>query len=220
MDTTGLTRVRHDIAAAAGRAGVSKRSVSLVVVSKGRSSADVVMIAMAGADAMGENRQQGLKDRLITDDLRDIEWHFIGPLQSRKASYVNANVSLLHSMDRMSLAHKWVSSGATPVLVQFNLAAESQKSGFDPDDSEQVMDDLLEIGLDVRGVMAIPPHVQNPDKTRRHFARLRAIFDDYAALYGNMEHCSMGMSHDFTVAIEEGSTMVRVGRAIFEPTQH
>jgi uncharacterized pyridoxal phosphate-containing UPF0001 family protein len=118
----------------------------------------------------------------------------------------------------MSLADKWLARGDTPVLLQFNLGKEPQKSGFDPLEADAVLDRSLEVGLQVTGVMAIPPQSEDPESTRPYFHQLRVIFDRYRDSHGAIEHCSMGMSNDFSVAIEEGSTMVRIGRAIFEPT--
>jgi uncharacterized pyridoxal phosphate-containing UPF0001 family protein len=121
-------------------------------------------------------------------------------------------------MDRFSLMAKWASAGSTPVLLQFNMGDEPQKSGFSPDDAGRALDAALDAGLDVRGVMAIPPLAQNPEATRPYYSKLRSIFDRYREHHSLITDCSMGMSNDFAVAIEEGSTMVRVGRAIFEPT--
>jgi uncharacterized pyridoxal phosphate-containing UPF0001 family protein len=118
----------------------------------------------------------------------------------------------------MSLAKKWAATGSTPVLVQFNLGSEPQKSGFDPSDADEILDSMLQMGLDVRGVMAIPPMSDDVETSRPYFARLRAIFDRYRHTCSSVRYCSMGMSNDYGVAIEEGSTMVRVGRAIFDPT--
>jgi hypothetical protein len=218
MDITGLSRVRSEIAAAAARTGVGAGEISLVVVSKGRSNSDVLQIANAGQRLFGENRQQGLAERTLYEFPDGTQWQFIGPLQSRKVPFVERNVSLLQSMDRPSLANKWVRAGRTPVLLQFNVGLEPQKSGFPPSAADETVDVMLESGIDVRGVMAIPPLSRDADATRPYFRELRAIFDRYRDRYEGIEHCSMGMSNDFGVAIEEGSTMVRVGRAIFEPT--
>lgn len=218
MDTSGLNRVRAVVAEAASRSGVDPEDVTLVAVSKGRSSGDVLDVAHAGQLIFGENRQQGLAEREDTDFPDGVQWHFIGPLQSRKARLVATRVSLLHSMDRVSLMKKWSAAGNTPVLLQFNLGDEPQKSGFTPLDADRAMDTALEAGLDVIGVMAIPPIAENPETTRPYFAELRSIFDRFREGHDEIVHCSMGMSSDFAVAIEEGSTMVRVGRAIFEPT--
>jgi hypothetical protein len=218
MDTTGLVNVKSAIDAAATRAHVSADAITLVVVSKGRSNEDVASVVQAGQLILGENRQQGLQDRVTSGLFDEVEWHFVGPLQRRKVSFVREHVVLLHSMDRLSLAQRWSTAPATAVLIQFNLGNEPQKSGFDPNDADAVIDQVLDMGVDVRGVMAIPPMAGDPELTRPYFAQLRGIFDHYCDTSANMEHCSMGMSHDFEVAIEEGSTMVRVGRAIFEPT--
>lgn len=218
MDTRGLSRVRSEIGAAAACAGVSVDGISLVAVSKGRSNDEVMHIANAGQRLFGENRQQGLAERTACVFPDGTQWQFIGPLQSRKVPFVERNVSLLQSMDRPSLAGKWVGAGKTPVLLQFNVGLEPQKSGFAPSAADETIDVMLEIGLDVIGVMAIPPISDDPDATRPYFRQLRAIFDRYRGRYEGIVHCSMGMSNDFAVAIEEGSTMVRVGKAIFEPT--
>jgi pyridoxal phosphate enzyme (YggS family) len=218
MDITGLSRVRSEIAAAAARTGVGTGEISLVVVSKGRSNSDVAQVADEGQRLFGENRQQGLAERFSYEFPDGTQWQFIGPLQSRKVPFVERNVSLLQSMDRPSLANKWARAGRTPVLLQFNVGLEPQKSGFAPSAADEIIDVMLESGLDVRGVMAIPPLSLDPDATRPYFRQLRAIFDRYRERYEGIEHCSMGMSNDFGIAIEEGSTMVRVGRAIFEPT--
>ena len=218
MDISGLSRVRSEIAAAATRAGVGADEISLVAVSKGRSNSDVMQVANAGQQLFGENRQQGLAERISSDFPDGIQWQFIGPLQSRKVSFVQRNVSLLQSMDRLSLANKWVTAGRTPVLLQFNVGLEPQKSGFAPSAADETIDVMLESGLDVTGVMAIPPLSRDADAARPYFRQLREIFDRYRERYEGIEHCSMGMSNDFAVAIEEGSTMVRVGRAIFEST--
>lgn len=217
MDISGLARVRADIDESASMAGVPSSLITLVVVSKGRSHDDVEAIASTGHTVFGENRQQGLAERIERGFPSRIEWHFVGPLQRRKVRWVEEHVTLLHSMDRLSLARSWVAAGDKPALVQFNLGNEPQKSGFDPDSAGAVVETLLAIGVDVRGVMAIPPQAQDPEETRPYFAALRKIYERYRDEYDNMEHCSMGMSSDFQIAIEEGSTMVRVGRAIFEP---
>ncbi len=218
MDTPGLILVRSEIANAADKAGVDVASITLVAVSKGRSNDEVAAIAAAGQRVFAENRQQGLATRVASDLPSRIEWQFIGPLQRRKVPFVAENVALLQSMDRASLASKWAVAGNTPVLLQFNLGHEPQKSGFDPSEADAVLGMSLDAGLAVAGVMAIPPLSKDPDATRPYFEQLRAIFEKYRDQHSAIEYCSMGMSSDFAVAIEEGSTMVRVGRAIFEPT--
>ncbi|GMQ98114.1 MAG: YggS family pyridoxal phosphate-dependent enzyme [Acidimicrobiia bacterium] len=220
MDAGGLIDVQRRIAGAARGSGRSTDDIVLVVVSKQRSDAEVMAVFDAGQRIFGENRQQGLQSRLDSDLPGDIEWHFVGPLQSRKVRYVASAAGLLHSLDRLSLADRWVASHGGSALVQFNLAGEPQKSGFDPRDASQVLDDLISRGVDVRGVMAIPPLAANPETSARWFSKLRSIFESYRDTRDSIDVCSMGMSNDFEVAIREGATMIRVGRAIFEATNN
>ena len=219
MAASGLTTVRTAIALACDRAGVSVEAVELVVVSKQRSDEELLTVYSEGQRVFAENREQGLKQRCDGGLPDDIVWHFVGPLQSRKVASVASHVSLLHSMDRLSLASKWGSRSDVPVLIQFNMAGEEQKSGFDPANADRVIDEVARCGVRIRGVMAIPPMSLDPEETRPWFSRLRTIYDTYAANYPGIDVCSMGMSNDFGVAIEEGATMVRVGRAIFAATE-
>lgn len=215
MVAVTLETVRARIAAAARRAGSDPEAVTLVVVSKGRSDDHVLAAYEAGQRVFAENREQGLRARMESDLPADIIWHFVGPLQRRKVPFVGSHVRLLQSMDRYSLADRWAARTDVPVLVQFNLGREEQKSGFTPSEADEVLVGLLERGLDVRGVMAIPPISDDAEETRPWFAMLRSIFDRYRETHPLIDVCSMGMTNDFEVAIEEGATMVRVGRAIF-----
>jgi len=204
------------MASAAAEAGRDVADIDLVVVSKYRSDAEVREVYDEGERLFGENRQQAFQARIDANLPGDIEWHFIGPLQSRKVRYVAQHASLLHSLDRLSLAQRWVAAQGGPVLIQFNLAAEPQKSGFDPDRSHEVLDSVLETGADVRGVMAIPPLTADPRDGAPWFRLLRSIYDDFQDRSNDVAVCSMGMTNDLEVAILEGSTTIRVGRAIFE----
>lgn len=218
MDPSGLSIVRERMSVAAERAGRDVAEIDLVVVSKMRSNEDVLSIYQAGERLFGENRQQGLRARIEAGLPDDITWHFIGPLQSRKARYVAAHVGLLHSLDRLSLAQRWVDVEGGPALIQFNLAGEPQKVGFDPQRADEVLSSVLEIGVDVHGVMAIPPLVDDPAESAPWFAMLHDIFERYRVESSRIDVCSMGMTNDFEVAIAEGATTIRVGRAIFEGT--
>jgi pyridoxal phosphate enzyme (YggS family) len=218
MATDGLSLVRARMASAAREVGRDVADIDLVVVSKLRSDAEVLDVYAEGQRVFGENRQQAFKARIDADLPDDIEWHFIGPLQSRKVRYVAQHATLLESLDRISLADRWVAAGGGPVLIQFNLAGEVQKSGFDPADADEVLDTVLETGADVRGVMAIPPMTDAPEDVAPWFRRLRAIYDAYRGRNENIDVCSMGMTNDFEIAILEGATTIRVGRAIFEAT--
>lgn len=219
MAHLGLGIVRERIAAACADAGRAPGSVTLVAVSKHRSDEDVRAVHAEGQLIFGENRAQELAARTTAGLPDDIVWHFIGPLQSRKVPLVAASTMLLQSMDRMRLARRWAEHAEVPVLIQFNLAGEPQKSGFAPADADRALDEILALGIDVRGVMAIPPIADDPEDTRPWFAMLRSIFDASHDRYPSMDVCSMGMTNDLEVAVAEGATMVRIGRAIFETTK-
>lgn len=219
MAAIDLATVRRRVDDAARRSGRHPSEVTLVAVSKGRSDDAVRAAYGQGHRVFGENRQQGLAARLDADLPDDIEWHFVGPLQRRKVPFVAEHADLLHSFDRYDLIPRWVGSD-TPVLLQFNMASEPQKGGFVPGDADNVLTRVSEAGIVVRGVMAIPPAVQDPDDARIWFSGLRAIFERYRGTDPAVDTLSMGMSNDFEVAIEEGATMVRVGTAIFGAAQH
>jgi len=214
MAYLGLADVRERIAAAATVAGRSPAEISLVAVSKNRSDTDVLAAYEQGQRVFGENRQQGLAARVSASLPDDIEWHFIGHLQGRKASFVATHATLLHSFDRTDLIRRW-EGRPTPVLLQFNMAAEPQKGGFDPANAAEIFETVSGSGVQVRGVMAIPPIAEDPESSRRHFVALRELFEALRANDASLDVVSMGMSNDYEVAIEEGATMVRVGTAIF-----
>lgn len=216
MGHVGLDRVRARIATACADAGRSVDDVHLLVVSKQRSREEVLAVYDGGQRRFAENRQQALSDRMDEGLPSDIEWHFVGPLQSRKVRAVGGMCALLHSLDRLKVARLWAQHHPdVPVLAEFNLAAEPQKGGFDPAVADELLDTLLDLGLSVRGTMAIPPHTDDPERSRPWFAELRRIHERWADRHPGIDVCSMGMSADLEVAIEEGATMVRIGRAIF-----
>lgn len=212
---TPFADVNRRIADACERAGVDRDSVHLVVVSKTQSDDAVREVYDLGQRVFAENREQGLRARDEAGLPDDIDWHFVGPLQSRKVKSVSQRCVLLQSLDRPKLARLWGDHSTVPALIQFNLAAEPQKSGYAPHDADQVIDEVLEAGVPVRGVMAIPPVADDPHEVRPWFALLYGIYERYRERYPGIEVCSMGMTDDFEVAIEEGSNMVRIGRAIF-----
>lgn len=214
MVMTGFEAVQERIEQAAIRSGRPPSDIELVAVSKNRPASAIRDVYEAGQRVFGENRQQGLAARLEEGLPEDISWHFIGPLQSRKALFVNRNVDLLESFDRLDLIKKWRGSD-TPVLLQFNVADEPQKGGFDPAEAQRVFDEVASAGIVVRGVMAIPPYVTDPEDSRPWFALLRSVFEELRTTSDAIDTLSMGMSNDYEVAIEEGATLVRVGTAIF-----
>jgi len=201
---------------AAERVGRDPSSITLVAVSKAKSVADIEAIYGLGHRDFGENRAQEMAEKAarLPDDIR---WHFVGGLQTNKARLIRPITHLLHSMDRPSLAGAWAKGSGLPppVLLQVNTGHELQKSGVAPDDARSTLSEVLSLGLDVRGLMAIPPLTEDPEAQRPHFAMLRKLRSELAAEHPGIIELSMGMTDDFEIAIEEGSSIIRVGRAIF-----
>jgi hypothetical protein len=203
-------------AAAAARAGRSAEEVTVVAVSKAKPASDIEAVYAMGHRDFGENRAQEMAEKAsrLPDDIR---WHFVGGLQANKARLVRPMTHLLHSMDRESLAAAWAKGSGLPppVLLQVNTGREPQKSGVMPEQARDTLERIVELGLEVRGLMAIPPISDDPQAQRAHFALLRDLRDDLSRDHPGIEELSMGMTDDFEVAVEEGSSIIRVGRAIF-----
>jgi len=222
-----LTAVRGRIAAAAGRAGRDPLSVTLVAVSKFHPVSAIEEAYACGQRHFGENRVQeaeekkGLLEPLI-ESADPLRLELIGALQSNKVRKAVAAVSRIQSIDSADLGARVgrvaVEMGRVmPVLIQVDLAGEATKSGVPEAELPAVLASLRGVsGLSVDGLMAIPPFLEDPEDVRPYFKRLRELRDQAVArglLAGG--ELSMGMSHDFEAAIEEGATIVRVGTAIF-----
>ena len=217
-----LQAVRARIAAACIAAGRPLESVRLLAVSKTWPAASVREAIAAGQRAFGENYVQEAIDKKaelasLNQDL-DLEWHFIGPLQSNKTRLVAENFAWVHSVDRLKIAERL--SGQRPpelaplqICLQVNVSGEASKSGCDPDQAATLASTLATLpGLRLRGLMAIPEPSDDPLRQRQQFAILRRLRD---SLPMELDTLSMGMSHDLEAAIMEGSTLLRIGTAIF-----
>lgn len=213
-----LSMVLTAVEEACRRVGRDPSEVRVVAVAKGQPPEAVRSLYDMGHRDFGENRAQELaaKAPVLPEDVR---WHFVGPLQSNKVRLVRPVVSMLHSLDRESLAMAWMKGPGfpPPVLLQVNVGREPQKHGVDPDEAEAVCSHFLELGVPVVGVMAIPPLPKEPEDSRPYFRRLRHLRDRIRERHPQVVELSMGMSDDFQVAVEEGATLIRVGRAIFGP---
>lgn len=175
-----------------------------------------------GQRDFGENRAAELATKAVAMPA-DVRWHFIGHLQRNKVRLVRPVAHLLHTIDRLSLATAWLKGpgSAPPALLEVNLADEPQKGGVSVTDAPAMAEQILALGVNLTGVMAIPPQVDDPEQSRPFFRRLALLRDELALSHPAMRELSMGMTDDFEVAIEEGATMIRVGRAIFGPrNQH
>jgi hypothetical protein len=222
-----LAVVRGRIAAAAQRAGRDPKAISLVAVSKFHPVAAVREAYAAGQRCFGENRVQEAEEKKrllipLVQNADPLRLELIGALQSNKVRRALATVSRIQSIDSTPLGVR-VGRTATemglvmPVLIQVDLAGEATKAGVPETELLAVLDGLRGMGgITLDGLMAIPPFLEDPENVRPYFARLRALRDQ-AAERGLLagRDLSMGMSHDFEVAIEEGATIVRVGTAIF-----
>ncbi len=221
-------RVRERLAAAARRAGRRVEDVLLVAVSKGVDPTQLLAAAGSGVTDFGENRVQEALPKIA--HLRPqvagvVRWHLVGHLQRNKARQAAQSFDVIHSVDSVELAIALDQRAAQAgriceVLVQVNLASEPQKFGIAPEAIPAMLQSLSALsGIRVVGLMTIAPQVDHPEIVRPVFRRLRALRDDAARAGGapGLTHLSMGMSEDFEVAVEEGATMVRIGRAIFGP---
>lgn len=207
--------VQEAVAAACRRAGRAPDDVLLIAVSKTVDLPRIRAAVAAGVLALGENRVQEAKDKVEALG-RPVPWHLIGSLQTNKARDAVQLFDWIHSVDRIDLARE-LDRRAHAIgrtvrgLLQVNLGDEPQKGGAAPDDVKRLLDETAALPrLQIVGLMAIPPHTDDPEGARPYFKRLRELRDALG-----LPHLSMGMSADFAVAIEEGATMVRVGTAVF-----
>ena len=220
-----LAAVRARIEAAARRAARDPSSITLIAVTKTFSGDHVRAAWNAGQRDFGENKVQEAEQKIgATRDLSGARWHLIGHLQSNKSKKAAAGFSMIHSIDSVDLLHRVdraaAEHGSNPeILVQADLAREATKFGADVSDTEAIVRAALDArAVRLAGLMVLPPWNENQEETRPWFARLRALRDALMSSgipAGALRHLSMGMSHDFEAAIEEGATMVRVGTAIF-----
>jgi hypothetical protein len=225
---SNLDRVRQRMAQAALRSGRAPESVRLIAVTKGQPAEVVRNAYAAGVREVGENRvEEALAKRAALADLPDLRWHLIGHIQSRKAGGVPGAFALVHSIDRPKIAAVLDRLAGerglrVPALLECNVTGEATKGGWDarPGVSRAVLLEGLQAAgglpnLDVAGLMTMAPWTRNESQLRGVFRRLRELRDEGQAAGSRWPELSMGMSDDFELAIEEGATMVRIGRALF-----
>ncbi len=214
-----LDAVRGGMRAAARCAGRDPESIRLVLASKTQPPEAIRAAYAAGAREFGENYvQEAAAKRDALGDLSDLRWHLIGHLQRNKAKLAVATFMMIQTLESEALAAALAHARETPpmpVLIEINLAAESSKTGVAAGAAGALIDAVRGL-VEVRGLMAIPPLGANVEASRPWFARLRELRDRLARSSGlALSELSMGMTDDFEVAIEEGATIVRVGRAVF-----
>jgi pyridoxal phosphate enzyme (YggS family) len=222
-----IVAVRERINAAARSAGRNSDEITLIAISKTFPAESIREAYASGLRIFGESRVQEFAGKAeALNDLQNVEWHMIGHLQTNKAAKAVQLFHTVDSLDSLHLAEKLNSAAEElgkklPVLIEINVGGEAAKTGIAPDSQE--LENILQAAsrlthLEIRGLMTVPPFTENPEGARPIFQRLRQLRDQIAARNlpsVSMKVLSMGMSHDFEVAIEEGSTCVRVGTAIF-----
>ena len=201
-------RVREQIAAAASRSGRSPDDVELLAAVKYLETPRLQELADAGVTLLGENRAQQLAEKAQAYP-GVFRWHFIGQLQSRKVRDIVPHVELIHSVASESALRRLAQHGTpeTRILIEVNVAGEASKAGIAPDELPRYLEASP---VEVAGLMTMPPFAAEPEASRPYFARLRALAEQHG-----LRELSMGTSQDFSVAVEEGATIVRVGSVLF-----
>ncbi|MGE4266054.1 MAG: YggS family pyridoxal phosphate-dependent enzyme [Deferribacterales bacterium] len=217
-----LAEVRKNIDAAMKKAGRTD-SVEVVAVSKYYPAEAILDAYGCGHRIFGESRvQEAVEKKEILKDLTELELHFIGHLQTNKVKYLEDIFGLIHSVDSERLAdelNRYFNKidRVQDILVQVNIANDPDKSGVTGEEAESLCNAVKDMpNLNLRGLMMIPPLTDNEEKNRKYFTAMKELFDKLSVKNENtMDILSMGMSDDYTIAVEEGSTMVRIGTALF-----
>lgn len=219
-----ILKVRENIDAAAKRAGRDAKEITLMAVTKTMPAEAITAAFSSGITLFGENRVQELCDKFPKLDMTGRSAHIIGHLQTNKVKYIIDKADMIDSVDSIKIAKEIERQAekinkVMDILVEVNIGKEESKSGVNPEDTETFVKSLSQFShLRVRGLMAIPPVNPDKEKTRPYFKQMFQLFVDIRAKKSdniNIDILSMGMSSDYTVAVEEGSTIVRVGTAIF-----
>ena len=200
-----------------------KDGVLLVAVTKTHTAMEINEAIDAGVTDIGENKVQEILDKY--DKVKPVRWHMIGHLQTNKVKYIIDKVSLIHSVDSMKLAQEIQKQaqrhGITmDILIQVNAAGEESKFGIEPSSVKELIMEILDNcpNVNVKGLMFVAPFAEDPEEVRGYFAQVAAMYNEYSKISHqrlDFRYLSMGMSHDYLTAMEEGANLVRVGSAIF-----
>lgn len=219
-----LEKIEENIRSACKRAGRDRSEVTLIAVSKTRTADEIREALSLGISSFGENRVQELTEKADILSEETIDWHMIGHLQTNKVKYIADKVKMIHSVDSMSLAtvinkEAFKRNKVIDVLAEINVAGEESKFGVSPEETEHFIRFLSGLSnLRVKGLMTVAPFTENAEKNRIYFQLLKKIMVDLNLKKIdniNMNVLSMGMSVDYTVAVEEGATMIRIGTDLF-----
>jgi PLP dependent protein len=220
-----LTAVRQRIAATANASGRQADEVKLIAISKTHPASLIRTLIELGATDLGENRVQEAESKIAEIGRDRARWHLVGHLQANKARRAVSLFEIIHSVDSLDLARRLdrlcdeEGREKLPILIQVDLGHEATKSGIDESELTHMVDGLQSLKhLDLIGLMTLPPFFDDTEQSRPFFRRLRELRDELGSrgAFGNRTgELSMGMTHDFEIAIQEGATMVRIGTAIF-----
>ncbi len=223
MIKSNLLEVHKNMRKACEKAGRSESDVELIAVSKTKPVSDLMEAYESGCRIFGENKVQELVDKYNVMP-KDIKWHMIGHLQRNKVKYIVDKTALIHSVDSLKLAEE-ISREAlkkqvqVAILIEVNVAGEDTKFGVKPEETEELVRRAAVLpGISIKGLMTIAPYVDDPEENRQYFGKLKQLSVDINQKNidnVNMNVLSMGMTGDYTVAIEEGATFIRVGTGIF-----
>ena len=221
--SNNLKHIQEEIRIAACQAGRDPSEITLVAVSKTYDPEAINEAISAGAADIGENKVQEILDKY--EKVLPVRWHMIGHLQTNKVKYILDKVSMIHSVDSLKLAKEisrrcLAAEKQMDILIQINGGMESNKYGIPSEEASELVQKIREEcpGVRIRGFMCVVPYLEDPEEVRPFFRLAREVFDRCREAVEDMEgfDClSMGMSHDFHVAIQEGATHVRVGTSIF-----
>jgi pyridoxal phosphate enzyme (YggS family) len=218
--------VRRQITLACENASRSPDSVSLLAVSKTRSADEIRELSRHGQRAFGENYLQEALDKIEALSDLDLEWHFIGPIQSNKTRPIAEHFDWVHSVDRLKIATRLSKQRPAQlpplnICLQVNICDEASKSGCSPDELPALAAAVARLpNLRLRGLMAIPKPENDPQRQRAVFAQVRKLLQQLQQSHPGLDTLSMGMSADMDAAIQEGSTLVRIGTALFGPRDY
>ncbi len=215
-----IEKVKERIEKALKRSG-RKDTIKILGATKGVLPEKIMEAADAGLKLFGENRIQEALPKI--EKLKDLnlEWHFIGHLQKNKAKEAIENFSLIQSVDSIGLLRRLqqiaqLEEKIFPILLEINIGNEPTKYGVKIEELPQTIDEISKAeNLKLKGIMAIPPYNPDPEKVRPYFKEMYKIYEKLSSIFSQFDILSIGMSEDFEIAIEEGSNMVRIGRAIF-----
>lgn len=218
-----IADIKERIKIAAEKSGRSVDDVLLVAVTKTHPVADLNAAIDAGITDIGENKVQEIMDKY--EDTKPVNWHLIGHLQTNKVKYIIDKVSLIHSVDSLKLAAEIDKRAKqheklVDILIQVNSAEEESKFGITTQETETLISEILDKydNIRIRGLMCIAPFEENPNEVKVFFDAVKKQYDEFSKIEHerlDFKYLSMGMSHDFEVAIEAGANLVRVGTAIF-----